>query len=318
MANKVPTVSVIIPTYNRAHLIGRAIQSVLRQTYRNLEVIVVDDGSTDNTEKVIKSFDDSCVHYIRHEKNCGGAVARNTGISAARGKFIAFQDSDDEWLSEKLEKQLEAFEKGSSELGVVYTGFLRMQGHSISYFPSKETQSAEGYIHRQILRKSFVGTPTALVRRDCLEKAGSFDVRLRRLQDWELWIRISRYYTFKFIEEPLVIAHCTNDSISTDRVALSEALTVILEKNSAEISQDRKLLAKHYCTIGHSLFLTGKVRSGRAYLWKAAKANPLNMKYLAVALVSLLGQGIYTELACLKRYYDAHRMPKGRSILFFL
>ena len=113
MPEKNPTVSIIIPTYNRAHLIGRAIQSVLNQTYQNFEIIVVDDGSTDNTEEMIKEFQkhDKRIKYIRHEKNRGGAAARNTGIKVARGEYIAFQDSDDEWLPEKLEKQMDVFQR---------------------------------------------------------------------------------------------------------------------------------------------------------------------------------------------------------------
>lgn len=104
-SEKIPTVSVVIPTYNRAHLVGRAIQSVLNQTYQDFEIIVVDDGSTDNTEEVVKSFNDPRIRYIRHDQNRGGSAARNTGIKMARGEYIAFQDSDDEWLPEKLESR---------------------------------------------------------------------------------------------------------------------------------------------------------------------------------------------------------------------
>ena len=99
---KNPTVSVIIPTYNRAHLVGRAIKSVLNQTYRDFEIIVVDDGSTDNTKDIIKEFQkkDKRIKYIPYEKNKGGSAARNTGIKAAKGEYIAFLDSDDEWAYE--------------------------------------------------------------------------------------------------------------------------------------------------------------------------------------------------------------------------
>ena len=101
-----PVVSVIIPTYNRAHLIGRAIRSVLDQTYQDWELIVVDDASTDDIPGIVKGFTDGRVKYIRHDENKGAAAARNTGIQAARGAYIAFLDSDDEWLPEKLERQV--------------------------------------------------------------------------------------------------------------------------------------------------------------------------------------------------------------------
>ena len=105
-----PRVSVIIPTYNRAHLIGRAIQSVLAQTYQDFEVIVVDDGSTDNTEEVVLNFGSEKMRYIRHGTNRGVAAARNTGIRNARGEYIAFQDSDDEWYPNRLESISEIME----------------------------------------------------------------------------------------------------------------------------------------------------------------------------------------------------------------
>ena len=125
MSKEKPTVSVIIPTYNRAKLLPRAIKSVLNQTFKDFEVIIVDDGSTDNTEEVINEFQkhNKRIKYIRHEKNKGAAAARNTGIKIAQGEYIAFQDSDDEWLPNKLEKQMEIFESAPAEIGVVYTDY---------------------------------------------------------------------------------------------------------------------------------------------------------------------------------------------------
>src|SRR4030042_5052103 len=106
-----PTVSIIIPTYNRAHLVMRAINSVLDQSFQDFEIIIVDDASRDNTEKMVSGIRDKRIFYIRHEKNRGGSAARNTGIKQARGEYIAFLDSDDEWLPEKLEKQLKVLEQ---------------------------------------------------------------------------------------------------------------------------------------------------------------------------------------------------------------
>lgn len=104
--NGTPFVSIVIPTYNRARFLGRLVRSVLNQTYKNFEVIVADDASTDDTAEIIKTFKDDRIRYIRHESNAGAAAARNTGIKASRGEYVAFQDSDDEWLPEKLEKQM--------------------------------------------------------------------------------------------------------------------------------------------------------------------------------------------------------------------
>ena len=191
MSEKNPTVSVIIPTYNRVHLIRRAIQSVLNQTYQDFEVIIVDDGSTDNTEEVVKSFNDPRIRYIRHEKNKGAATARNTGIKAARGKFIAFQDSDDEWLPEKLEKQMKVFENTPAKVGVVYTGFWKIENNKKIYIPFSWVKQKEGNIHKELLKGNFVTTQSIVARKECFKKAGMFDEKLPRFQDWELVIRLS-------------------------------------------------------------------------------------------------------------------------------
>ena len=122
MSEEKPTGSVIIPTYNRARMVDRAIQSVLSQTYQDFEIIVVDDASTDNTQEVVKEcmFRDKRVRYIKHEKNKGGSAARNTGIKNEHGEYVGFLDSDDEWLPTKLEKQIELFRKRCNSVGAVY------------------------------------------------------------------------------------------------------------------------------------------------------------------------------------------------------
>jgi len=300
MAKKAPTVSVVIPTYNLAHLIGRAIRSVLDQTYQDFEIIVVDDGSTDNTEEVIRSLNDPRIHYIHHEKNRGGAAARNTGIKVAQGEYIAFQDSDDEWLPEKLEKQMQVFENAPAEVGVVYTGFWRMAHGKKIYVPSAKITRKEGNIHNELLRGNFVGTPTAVIKNECFRKAGLFDERLPRLQDWELFIRISKFYEFKCIDEPLVISYFTPDSISASQDALSNAHELILEKHFQDFRRNRRLLASWQYLIGNLLCQNGKMNPGRDYFLKAVKMYPLNIKYLVAAFLSLLGQSAYTKAVRLK------------------
>src|SRR5688500_9781977 len=125
MVHHNPIVSVVIPTYNRAHLIRRAIDSVVAQTFADWELIVVDDASKDDAEGVVRSYGDSRMRYVRHDVNKGASAARNTGLYAAHGEFVAFLDSDDEWLPEKLASQVELFRAnpgGFASLGVVLTG----------------------------------------------------------------------------------------------------------------------------------------------------------------------------------------------------
>jgi len=291
----VPTVSVIIPSYNRAHLLGRAIQSILNQTYQDFEIIVVDDGSKDNTEEVVRGFNDKRIRYIWHEVNKGGSAARNTGIKAARGEYIAFQDSDDEWLSQKLEKQMKVFEKVSPKVGVVYTGYWRLKGDKKTYIPSSKVSQKEGDIHKILLEVNFVTTQAVVVKTECFERAGMFEEELRRLEDWELWIRISKYYHFKCIDEPLVVSYYTPGSISADESALIRARKLILEKHFEDTKKDRGLLAKHYRDIGLLLCSNGEMGQGRKYFITALKVYPLNIRPLLLAFISLFGQGAYNK-----------------------
>jgi len=269
-----PKVSVIIPTYNRAHLIARAIQSVLNQTYQDFEIIVVDDGSTDNTEEVVKGFNDGRIRYIQHEKNKGEAAARNTGIKAARGEYIASQDSDDEWLPEKLRKQMEVFKSASSRVGVVYTGFWRIKDNKKVYTPSSNIKPKEGDIHKNLLKENFIGTPVTLIKKECFHKVGMFNETLPHLVDWEIWIRISKYYQFRCIDEPLLISYYTPDSISADRNALVRARKFILDKYFEDIKKDKRVLANHYLSISAILWANREFQEGESYFAKALRTYP--------------------------------------------
>jgi glycosyltransferase involved in cell wall biosynthesis len=298
-----PTVSVIIPMYNRAHLIGRAIQSVLNQSYQDFEIIVVDDGSTDNTEKVIREFQeqDKRIIYIRHEKNKGAATARNTGITAAKGEYIAFQDSDDEWFSKKLEKQMNVFAIAPVEVGVVYTGFWRIEKDKKNYIPSSWVTQKEGKIHKELLKGNFVTTQSIVTRKECFEKSGMFDESLPRLQDWELVIRLSKYYDFKCVDEPLLISYYQPYSISANRKALVRALELILEKHFEDLKKNRKSLSKRYFTIGNILCSTGDFKKAKGYLIKSVKAYPLNIKLFLILFISSLGQDTYNKVVKIYR-----------------
>ncbi len=253
-----PLISVILPTYNRASTIKRAIRSVLNQTYANLELIVVDDASVDDTETIVSEIKDERVRYLRHESNKGGGATRNTGIKAAKGDYIAFQDSDDEWLPQKLDKQMKVFELSDSSLGVVYTSCIKHNGNTMEYFPDANIINAgsSGFIHEKFLRYNLVTTQTALVRSECFKKTGGFDERLPRLQDWELWIRISKHYIFELINEPLVNVYYTSNSITFNDFAYIEAISIMLNKHRADFIESKAMtiqigiLARHAITKG--------------------------------------------------------------------
>lgn len=298
---KHPKVSVIIPTYNRARLIGRAIRSILNQTFQDFEIIVVDDGSTDNSKDICCSLNDSRLHYIRHEQNRGGGAARNTGIVAAQGEYIAFQDSDDEWLSDKLERQIQILEKASNEVGVVYTAFIRVDGSRVFYLPSFEVVKKEGNILNQLLKGNFVSTQTTMIRMSCFEKVGMFDEMLPRFQDWELFIRISKNYKFKFISEPLAIVYKQDHSITSDQKAYIKALNLIRERHFEEFARSKNLLANLYFNMGLNLFLFGNIKEGRRYMTNAIKTYPFKFKYFIAVLITFFGKNIFHKAF---KFYD--------------
>jgi glycosyltransferase involved in cell wall biosynthesis len=294
-----PKVSVVIATYNRAHLIGRAIQSVLDQNYRDFELIIVDDGSTDNTEEAIRRFEDTRIVYLRHEKNKGEAAARNTGINAAKGEYVAFQDSDDESIPERLEKQMNVFQRESPQLGIVYASMYRIdkEGRK-TLFKSPTIMPKDGLVYRRALAYQVekIGIGTTLVRRTCFGTAGLFDDKLRYYVDLEFFIRAAKHFYFYHIDEPLINYYEAGGSPASNLSALVSARETILEKYFDDIKNDRKLLATHYFGIGHLLCERGEIKQGRNYLMKAFLAYPLDAKFILPAAVSLFGQRSYSTV----------------------
>lgn len=191
-----PLVSVVLPTYNRRKLVTRAVQSVLEQSYRNLELIVVDDGSSDATGEALEYFTgDPRFHYL-YQSNKGQSAARNRAIDRSCGEYIAFLDSDNYWLPEKLERQLEflgrhdGFEILYSEIIPVEESGARMAKRSIPRF--------SGRILEQLLVSNCVTNNTALVKRSCFEEMGKFDEGLRYCEDYDLWLRFATRYRFLY------------------------------------------------------------------------------------------------------------------------
>lgn len=218
-----PTVSVVIATYNRASLVPRAIASVLRQTFQDFEIIVVDDGSPDNTKEVVTSIADLRIRYIRHEKNKGLPAGRNTGIRAALGEYIAFLDDDDQWREDKLEKQVSAM---ATYDAVVCAA--QASGRLIT-FHSKPIVSPSD------LRRGNQYPPSGLMAKAALLKELLFDESLRQGEDWDALIRISQAGTMGYISEPLLLyddgSHdrMTNTARNLSLTDLEKRMGVILK-----------------------------------------------------------------------------------------
>ncbi|MYL15293.1 glycosyltransferase [Halorubrum terrestre] len=215
-----PTVSTVIPVYNDADTLPRAIDSVLNQSHQIKEIIIVDDCSTDSPEKVVNQYDDDRITFISHETNRGGGAARNTGIEAASSEFIAFLDADDEWKSTKIEKQLTELQSRSDEWVAVHCrvendrSALNDIGDKLATVvgarDADPATEGDSVIINEILRMNWhMSTSSLLVKRETVETVDGFDERFQRHQDWEFLIRVVKHGKLAFVDEPLVIKHGT-------------------------------------------------------------------------------------------------------------
>lgn len=242
-----PQVSVIIPTYNRAETLTRAVESVLAQTLDDIELIVVDDCSTDRTAEVMSSFDEQWVRYVAHEENRGGSAARNTGIQAATGKYVSFLDDDDQYHPDKLERQVACLERRSEEWVAVYCGYsvIREGSTPFDYVPSSIRKRLSGVdseprpeggreLIPKVLAREFPlgGASTLMVKRETAEELDGFDTAFPRHQDWEFLIRLLKTGKIACVNDPLVTKYDTGNPSSDD---VEKAKEMFLSRFSSEI-----------------------------------------------------------------------------------
>lgn len=299
---KEPKVNVIIPTYNRAHLIGRAIQSVLNQTYQGFELIVVDDGSTDNTDEIIKEFQqkDNRIIYLKHEKNKGGSAARNTGIKASKGEYIAFLDSDDEWLSEKLRKQLTFIE--NSHYGFIYCNMIINDKTRNS--KSNITKKFEDNIFLDLLKAgNGICTSSLLIKRHLLEKIKGFDEDLPSFQDYDLLLRLAQNEKCGFLNEILLIYNLHKGSISkTFRGKMIGKEKVLSKYYDYYMSLNLKnYYAKHCYRVASYALLCGNKEIASKYLKKSISNDPFYLKsYIVYLIVNIFGIDVFFKISKIK------------------
>lgn len=217
-------VSVVIPTYNRENKIARSIQSVLNQTYSDLECIVVDDGSTDNTQQVVEAIIDPRLKYVRLPEGKGANTARNYGVSISTGEYIAFQDSDDVWKAEKLEKQLALLNNHQAD--IVSCPYSSMNGEPFHFWDHFENSRMLCFL--DFFPGNVVSTQTMLGKKECFI-ACQFDNRLPRLQDHELAIRLVTKFDIWFDLEPLVLVDTQGERISSVNQRFVDANIMIFE-----------------------------------------------------------------------------------------
>jgi glycosyltransferase involved in cell wall biosynthesis len=284
-----PLVTVIIPTYNRADLLPRAVKSVLSQSYRNLECLIVDDASTDNTEEVVRGLDDERVVYIRHERNRGQSAARNTGIAHASGELVALLDSDDEWLPGKLAKQVALMEASPKQVGVVHCMHYARYARKNRQLEIKGPADFTGEVYPKLLRGVCPSIMSSvLVKRECFENCGTLDERLPSFVDYDLWLRVAQRYQFACVPEFLTVVYQHEGSRqSKDITPRKEGLERILSKWGLEIRKHRgekgyEYVKRHFLV---SLYANAMLQSIRARDCKRAGRYLLHVIRLQPAWV---------------------------------
>lgn len=284
-----PRVTVVVPTRNRAQLLPRAIDSVLRQTYPHWELVVVDDASTDETIEVVRSrasLDDR-VRCRPLGTRAGAASARNVGIHEARGELVAFLDDDDEWLPEKLERQVAALDAAPAGVDLVHSAFFESDADGNEHVVG-EFSPRGGEAHAVLLRGNILGLSTIVVRRSLLERVGGFDERLPRLQDWDLWIRLAALTRFAFVPMPLARIHISPASISTDSSALRSACEIIAAKYRLPDALARAELAELYYALAQLLLRHGAVPEARVLIRRSLRRRPWPPRRLLMGSLALL------------------------------
>lgn len=276
-----PKVSVIIPTYNRADLIVQAIDSVLAQNYQPIEIIVIDDGSTDDTQAAIRKYTEINSLIFLRQCNQGQSVARNLGLDRASGDFVCFLDSDNAWLPNKLSTQADCLSQ-HPEIDVVYGDIRLINQNGDDLGPNTITRYS-GYIWRELLTSNCVSMNTVMLRRKALPQQPVFDPTLRAGEDYDLWLRIATTSKFKYLRQEMALYRIEGNRVSNnDDRAFSANLKSIREffsHNSDKLSsrEQRRILATFFRQKSYFSFYNGNPRAGLIRIIRSLYANPFNL-----------------------------------------
>lgn len=265
-----PLVSVIIPTYNRASWLKGAIDSVLEQTFTNFELLIIDDGSTDDTREIIANYGVQVKYF--YQPNKGPSAARNSGIKKARADLITFLDSDDRWLKNKLQTQVDLMITDPG-IKICYTDEIWIRrGKKVN--PKKIHQKYSGWIYQKCLPLCIISPSSVMIYREVFDKVGLFDESLLVCEDYDLWLRISQRYPITFINEPLIIKNGGHEDQLSQRLwgmdrFRVKALEKMLQENSVS-TEDKQatidILIKKCTILANGCFKRSKIEEGNQYI----------------------------------------------------
>jgi glycosyltransferase involved in cell wall biosynthesis len=247
-ADTATAVSVVIPTRNRPRHVARAVRSVLAQTFSDLEILVVDDASTDDVGAVLAPLADARVRVLRHDRRRGACAARNTGIDAARGRFVALLDDDDEWMPGKLAAQVARF-ASTPEIGLVYCG-VEVVSEATGEVQRRSLPKGAPLTYADLLRSTGFGASAAVVRRECFAAIGGFDETLAGAQDRDMWLRIAKRYRLDYVPDALVRWYIHGEQITTDLGVKITARRQLLHKYADDLRSHPAALARLLLSLG--------------------------------------------------------------------
>jgi len=293
--NKTPRVTVAVATYNRAHLLDGLIENILNQTFSDFEIVIVNDGSTDETAVVLEQYTDhDRIRIHHHDENQGVGAAKDTAASLAKGQYVAFLDDDDRWHPTKLEKQISRFESLSDEYAVVQTKMENIQdGETVDISQISQTE----WIYPEILVKCMISFSTVMIRRECLEVVGGFDPSFPRVVDWDLWIRVAKHYKFAGIDDILTRRYRQDDSITTDLTHGVEGRQLIWEKYQEDFQKHPKC-ADEFKAIwepkkGFHQLRQGNRRRALRHFWNLLRMEGVSMRNLGWFMLAISGRPGY-------------------------
>lgn len=282
---KQPLVSVIIPCYNGEKFINEAIESVLNQTYQNWELIIVDDGSMDNSKKIITQYCDADkrIQFIQHKKNKGIPSARNTGIKVSKGEYIALLDQDDLWNKEKLDIQMEEFLKSNNSLGLIFSNVTIMDTINNKKRKSKPIHiNFEKISNEELIKKlfleNFIPSVAVIFRKECINQVGEFNEGITwGGDDYELWLRIAKFYKFRYINKGLAIRREHTNNFSTIEKSVNGNIELAHNMNcqcdTFKKLKDKKIAFQLYI-LGRFYHLNNNYPKAKKYYLKAIKISP--------------------------------------------
>jgi glycosyltransferase involved in cell wall biosynthesis len=284
-----PLISVILPTYNRARLLHRAVDSVLSQTWRHLELIVVDDGSTDDTAQTLAALSDPRLSVIRFDSNRGAPAARNAGIGAARGEFVAFLDSDDHWPPDRLERQAVALSAAPADTVLCVCSIHFLVPGAVRDISWRDEYLGSDAAVARIAAGAGYPTSAWMTPRRALTDAGGFDESLPRLQDFELSLRLAAMGGVLLMDDVLVTIELQSDSISASADRHARALDLVLQRHPDVFGRRSGARAYLQFRAGKYLAMEGRYREALGWFGRSIRSRPWGPRGYAGALLVLTG-----------------------------